>query len=247
MKALRNIGALFYLILLEMIRTPTYLAPTIIFPAFFYLIFAVPEAFNPVIANVLIASFAAFGVFGVVFFQFGVGIADERYLPWGLYFRTLPVSPTQFMIARSIVVLFCAALATALICFVGFKMTPVALSKTLFIRFLFYLFLGALPLAAAGIAFGFWVAPRSALPMGVIVYLPVSYLSGLWKPPDFLPLVIKKYCHWYPTGRYARILWDTLSGKGANLEDFMWLGIWGVIFIILAWIGYVRDDLQRFK
>ena len=98
----------------ELARHPGFVVPTLGFPALFFLLFG--RSAVPGQAAAVTAGYAAFAVFGVVFFQFGVGIAQERALPWQLYLRVLPVSPWQRFAGRlGSAVLFAAASALAVV------------------------------------------------------------------------------------------------------------------------------------
>src|SRR5207237_7581552 len=93
-------------------RYPGYVVPTLLFPAAFFLVFALPWAHRG--ATVELATFAGFAAIGVAFFQFGVGIAVERASPWETFLRTLPIGAGARLGARvlSAAVFACAAATT---------------------------------------------------------------------------------------------------------------------------------------
>ena len=93
---------------LELLRYPSFSAPTLALPAVFFVFFALPRAGGR--EAVLLASFAAYAVLSVAFFQFGVGIATDRARPWETYVRTLPVGAGARMAARALsAIVFAAA------------------------------------------------------------------------------------------------------------------------------------------
>ena len=70
------------LILLDLLRSPSYLVPAIVFPAMFYSLFGLSYARHDTpTANLVMTSYVAFAIVGVTLFQFGVGIAAERGRP----------------------------------------------------------------------------------------------------------------------------------------------------------------------
>src|SRR5690606_26109523 len=89
----RGLLALRYscLSLLEMLRHPTYVLTTLLFPSMFFWFFGVPNAKEPGAAQLLMGSFSGFAVLGVVLFQLTVGTAQDRASGWNSYLRTLPV------------------------------------------------------------------------------------------------------------------------------------------------------------
>src|SRR5438034_11070829 len=96
---------------LELLRYPAYLVPTIVFPAAFFLFFVAPRGHGDETAAM--ATFAGFAAIGVAFFQFGVGIANERASPWEAYLRTLPAGAATRLGARVFSAALFAAAASA--------------------------------------------------------------------------------------------------------------------------------------
>ena len=78
---------------LGLFRTPSYSVVTIILPGMLFLFLGSSLTETRMEANLVLASFCVFATLGVAFFQFGVGIANERESPWEMYARVLPVHP----------------------------------------------------------------------------------------------------------------------------------------------------------
>ena len=74
----------------ELVRFPGFSIATLVFPALLFVLFGLPRADDH--PDVLLASYAAFAVLGVGFFQFGVSGAIERVTPWQAWLRTLPAT-----------------------------------------------------------------------------------------------------------------------------------------------------------
>ena len=85
---------------IELVRLPTYAIPTFVFPVLLFLFFGVPYAQSEDAGRLLMASYAAYAVLGVAFFQFGVGIAADRATAWERFQRVLPVSERTRLSAR---------------------------------------------------------------------------------------------------------------------------------------------------
>lgn len=86
----------------ELLRIPALSIPTIGFPVLFFIFFGVPNARDADTANLLMASFAAFGVLGVAVFKFGVSTALDRGSAWPAHRRTRPriISPPSASASR---------------------------------------------------------------------------------------------------------------------------------------------------
>ena len=86
----------------ETIRVPIAVIGTMLFPCLSLLFFVVPQSFAkvPAAATTATAQLAVFAVMSVCLFNYGVGVAEDRALPWDSYLRTLPVGPSPRLIGR---------------------------------------------------------------------------------------------------------------------------------------------------
>jgi DNA-binding CsgD family transcriptional regulator len=100
--------------LLKLVRMPAYLAPMLVFPMMFYLLFGVafrrPGAGSFDMATYLLATYGAFGVMNAALFGFGVGVAMERGQGWMLFKRATPMPPLAWLAGRLTACVLCGAL-----------------------------------------------------------------------------------------------------------------------------------------
>jgi ABC-2 type transport system permease protein len=229
----------------ELGRYPAYVLPTLLFPTAFFLFFVVPDAGR--FATVETAAFAAFAAIGVAFFQFGVGIANERASPWEAYLRTLPVAVPQRLAARVLSAAVFATAAAGLLLLVGVSTTDVSLSRVRWIELAVVLLLGTIPFALLGIALGYWAPARGALPIANLLYLSLAYAGGLWIRPDELPDPVQAVSPFLPT----RALTDAITATvyADPFEPRPWLILLGFAagFALLAGWGFLRDEGKRFR
>src|SRR5581483_2875268 len=158
---------------LELARQPSYVVPTLLFPAVFFLFFGAPAAAGG--AEARLATFAGFAVIGVAFFQFGVGIAAERASPWEAYVRTLPVGACARLVARILSAGAFAAVAAGAVVATAVATTSASLAASSWLELAAALGAGGVPFAALGVAIGYWAPPRGALPIANLLYLALSY------------------------------------------------------------------------
>jgi ABC-2 type transport system permease protein len=80
---------------IETIRVPIAVIGTTLFPSLSLLFFVIPQSFaqDPREATAAAAQLVVFAVMSVCLFTYGVGVAEDRALPWDGYTRTLPVGP----------------------------------------------------------------------------------------------------------------------------------------------------------
>ena len=230
--------------MVELIRYPSFSLPTLLLPAVFFLAFGVP--YGGAHPNELMASFAAFALMGVAFFQFGVGIAIERVSPWQLFLRTLPASGRVRFAARLLSALAFGASAAAAVILVAVAVTDVDLGITSWARFSIGLLAGSIPFGLTGIALGYWLTPKGALPGANLLYLGLAYAGGLWTGARNLPGAVDAVSPHLPTRQWGEVLWPAVRGDPWPLGAWIWLGCYSaVVGAVAAW-GYRRDEGERF-
>jgi ABC-2 type transport system permease protein len=232
---------------LELVRYPAFIVPTLLFPVLLLLFFGVSRAHGPQQANLIFASYAAFAVLGVAFFEFGVGIAEDRKSPWEAYLRTLPVPAHVRFAARILSALAIGAASVALVVIFAVVLMPVHLGVADWLRLLAALFVGAVPFGLAGIALGYLASPRAALAIANVVFLPLAYAGALWVPPQDLPDLVQDISPYLPTRQWAEALWSPALGSPWRFGPLMYLLISTMLLGAIAYWGYRRDEGQRFR
>ncbi len=231
--------------ILELLRQPAYIVSTLAFPALFYVIFAIPESTNQESSNFLMASFTGFANFGVLFLQFGVGIAQERSKSWYHYLRTLPLNSAQLMFARFLSSYIFSIFAILVIVILALIFTAAKMTALQWLYFtLAHLSLG-LVFCFMGLCLGYFSEEKSALPIGNLIYLPLTFAGGLWKPPALLPESLKTISEFLPTRQYGEVLWSIVAGQRIETEYLLGLGLYGLFFIGLSYIGVSKDFKAR--
>jgi ABC-2 type transport system permease protein len=230
---------------LALVRYPSFSVPTLALPAIFFAFFGLPRAAGR--ADVLVGSFCAYAVMSVAFFQFGVGIAQDRTRPWELYLRTLPVAPGARLAARLLAAGAFAAGSVAVVLVLALSTTAVSLSASEWLRLGACLAAGGLTFVAFGIALGYSVPPKGALPIANILYLTLSYAGGLWTGPQGLPHALTRVAVALPTRVWATLLWEAATGAPWHVSGWAGLGGYFAAFAVLALRGYRRDEGERFR
>ncbi|HEY7536793.1 MAG TPA: ABC transporter permease [Gaiellaceae bacterium] len=229
---------------LELARYPAYVVPTLVFPSVFFLFFALPG--DASVATERMATFAGFAAIGVAFFQFGVGIAVERASPWEAYLRTLPIGVAARLGARVLSAALFAAVAAGGVLAVAVATTDASLTPLRWLGLGVALLVGTVPFALLGIALGYWVPERGALPIANLLYLSLAYAGGLWIRPDDLPSGVQNLSRFLPTRGLSDALVATLQPALAWRSWLALLGF-GALFGLLAVWGYRRDEGRRFR
>lgn len=230
---------------LQLVRLPAYSLSTLAFPAVLMLLLG-----REIVANEperLLAGFAATAVLAVAFFQFGVGIATSRMFTWERYLRTLPAGPGTRLAGRVVSALCFATAAIAVLSVVGVIAYDVRLSALRWIALVIVLLGGAVPLVLLGIALGYWLPPRSALPLANLVFLPFAIGGGLWQRPTDIPRAVDVASQLFPTRSWIEVLEPVTGDDSVPAVHIAALVVWGGVFGALAWWGYRRDEGERFS
>ena len=227
-------------------RYPGYSVPTIAFPSVLLVLFG--HQFEGGEPNRLYAGFAAMALLGVAFFQFGVGIATTRTTPWEAYLRTLPAGPVTRLAGRVLSALSFAAATVGAVSLVAFTVYDVRMAPWRAFALGATLLVGCIPFALLGIAFGYWLSPRAALPTANLLYLPLAVGGFLWtRPTEDVPTGVDVTSQLLPTRSWMEVLDSVSTGDHSlPLQHVAALAAWGAVFFALAWWGYRRDEGERF-
>lgn len=232
--------------LVPLLRTPAYWIPLVIFPSLLYLFFGVsPSQQSAQTANLLLASWSAFAVIGIGFFQFGISIAESRKSKWQDYARTLPAGALPRLSAQLVCAIFFLAISLALLWSLSRLTTPVDLSLGGYGKLLAVLLAGSIPFVMIGSALGYSVPAQGAVPIANLLYLPLSYLGGLWLPPQFLPAIVTQISPFTPTRQLGELAWSTVLDTPLPAGSVQGLALYAGIAGLIALIMWRRDETLK--
>ena len=173
-------------------RVPAFSVTNLALPIVFFTFFGLPVAHvvrgdGVSIGAYLLASFGAYAVGNVMVYGFGIGVANERGMKVDRLMRASPLPPLVFMLAKVVTALVFAFLALVLL--IGFGIVAGGIHQTpaVWATIIARLLAGSLPFIALGFAIGYWSGPHAAPAMANLIYLPLSFASGLFVPLDQLP------------------------------------------------------------
>jgi ABC-2 type transport system permease protein len=126
--------------------------------------------------------------------------------------------------------------------------TPLHLDALTWVRVLVSLLAGAVPLGLLGIMLGYLLNERGALPITNLLYLPLSYLGGLFTArPDDLPALAQRVAPWLPTRQWGELLIGFGLGGQVPVHAVLALAGYGALFAALAVFGYRRDEQRQYR
>jgi ABC-2 type transport system permease protein len=227
---------------LRMLRAPGAVIPLILFPLMFYAFFGVMLAHGKDGALQSLYALGGLGSFGVItpgLFGFGAGFALDRGLGWLQVKRASPMPPAAYLLAKlgmsslfSLIItlsLFAMAAGLAHVRMEAMQWTLLAVT----------LVIGNIPFCAMGLAVGAWAKPQSAPAVVNLIYLPMSFMSGLWMPLQFLPAFMQKIALFLPAYHLGRLAYSTIGVQpDPALPHVLALMGFTVAFLLVAARGY---------
>lgn len=93
---------------------------------------------------------------------------------------------------------------------------------------------GAVPFACMGLLMALLVPLNSAPGVTNLVYLPMSFLGGLWMPVSGLPHVLQKTAPLLPTYHVGQLMLRTLGYPTSGTAASHWSYLLGFTMVVLG-------------
>ncbi len=232
---------------LKNLRLRVYTASVLSFPLMFYVLFGLvlnsKEAIGGTgVPTYLIATYGTFGVMGASLFGTAAGLAADRGLGWLQVKRASPMPPFAYFMAKVVTSMIFSAIVVVALMILGVSFGGVRMPLASFAKLMATLVVGSLPFSAMGLAVGYFAGPTSAPPTINLIYLPMSFCSGLWVPFMFLPKVVRQIALVLPPYHLSQL---ALGIVGAGRHESV-ATHWEVLFAFtLICLGVARIGFQR--
>jgi ABC-2 type transport system permease protein len=233
-------------------RVPAFSVTNLALPIVFFTFFGLPVAHlrrgdGVSIGAYLLASFGAYAVGNVMVYGFGIGVANERGMKIDRLMRASPLPPLVFMLAKVLTALVFSLVALVLLIAFGIVVGGIHQTPAVWATIIVRLLAGSLPFIALGFAIGYWSGPNAAPALANLIYLPLSFASGLFVPLNQLPAFIQTMAPYLPSYHYAQLAWSALgAGRESIGESLLWLGGYTALFLTLAVRSYRREERAKF-
>ena len=191
---------------LRLLRAPAFCVPTIAFPLMFYLLFGVLLAGGEAqSARRALAAFLVIGTMAPGLFALGIALAVDRERGLLELKRALPMPAGTYLAAKMAMSMVFAGIVATLIMLTGAIAGGVVLSFAQYSLLLGLAVVAVLPFCAIGLLVGAWVKAAAAPAVLNLIYLPMSFLSGLWVPLAYLPHGIGRTAPLWPAWHLAQL------------------------------------------
>ena len=224
---------------LRYLRSPSFLLPTLLFPAVFFLMFGVVLASHnsPDASRFLLASYSTFGVMAPGLFGFGMSLALERDNGLLTLKRAMPMPPAAYLLGKMVMAMLMAALIAGLLQTLAIAFANVQLHPVQMLQLAGVCIFGALPFCALGLLLGTLVKGHGAPAVVNLLYLPMAFMSGLWFPLSMLPPLVRNLAPLWPSFHLNALAQTALGfDVGSAWPHAVWLAVFSVaVFAIAAW------------
>jgi ABC-2 type transport system permease protein len=233
-------------------RVPAFSVTNLALPIVFFTFFGLPVAHlvrgdGVNVGAYLLASFGAYAVGNVMVYGFGIGVANERGMKVDRLMRASPLPPLVFMIAKVATALAFSLVALVLLIAFGIVVGGIHETPAVWTTIIARLLAGSLPFIALGFAIGYWSGPHAAPALANLIYLPLSFASGLFVPLDQLPGFVRALAPFLPSYHYAQLAWSALgAGRESLGVSLVWLAGYTAVFLTLAARAYRREERAKF-
>ena len=220
--------------LLRMLRTPTFVVPTLLLPTFLYVLVSVamvPPHTPPRRVAALFTGFCAFAIAGPGMFGFGTQLALERQQGLLTLKRALPMPSGAYIMAKTCIALLFAMIVMIQLSLLARFFAHVPLSAGQLVLVAAVNVCASVPFVAVGLYVGAAVPASGAQAVVYLIYFPMMYLSGLFFP---LPGGLQRVQGLWPTYHVNRL---------AQLAAGVSSGGWALPVIVLVAITAICGAL----
>lgn len=235
---------------LETIRVPIAVVGTVMFPVLSFLFFVVPFrqiSGDPVASTAAVSQLGLFAVFSVCLFTFGVGVADDRSTPWDPYVRTLPVGAGPRILARLLNGVLFALLGLLPLLLVAALLTEATVTPVQAVLGAAALALAGVPLLFIGVAVGYSLPVKAAVPVAQVLLFPLAFGGGLFIPPEGFPDWLDAVSRALPTRAGRDLVIAGTTGADMPGTTLPVLAVWALAAGAVAVWAYRRDEGRRFR
>jgi ABC-2 type transport system permease protein len=230
------------------LRTRAYSFSAIGFPVMFYCLFGLIMNRNESVsagvsvAKYLLGSYAVFGSLGAAIFGIGIGVAMDRNAGWLELKQASPMPPLAYVLAKCAMAVVFSLIIVCALTILGIALGHVSLTFSEFAHIALLAAAGAIPFSCLGLAMAFLAPPASAGGIANMIYLPMSFLSGLWMPLRFLPHILQTIAPIFPTYHLAQLMYAGLGAPSLGSTVGHWLSLLGftLIMVGLTWLAFRR-------
>lgn len=235
---------------LETVRIPIAVLGNVLFPSLSMFFFVVPQtavAGNPLFATTAVAGLGLFAVCSASLFTYGLGVAEDRQLPFYPFLRSLPAGPGPQMVARVLNGGIFSLFGLLPLIVIGWLFTAATVTPGQLLAGIGTILAVSVPFVLLGMAIGYALSAKAALPVVQVILFPLAFAGGLFLPPQMFPGWLDAISQATPTRAGRDLLVQATTGAEAYSLALPVLAAWTLLFAVLAVVSYRNDEGRRFR
>jgi ABC-2 type transport system permease protein len=233
---------------LKLLRAKSFSLSTIGFPVMFYVLFGIANrnAFsgNIHIAKYMLGGYACFGLIGAALFGIGVGVASELAAGWLELKRASPMPASAYLFAKCASAVAFGLIIVSILTTIAVSFGGVSLTSTELIKMLGMTIIGSISFASMGLLLALLVPANAAPAIVNLIYLPMSFLSGLWVPLRFMPHWLQGIAPALPTYHLSQLMLSIFGYQDSMSLATHWNTLIGFTLLMLgiSWLIFHRRE-----
>ncbi|MDQ0372875.1 ABC transporter permease [Cellulomonas humilata] len=234
---------------LETVRIPIAVIGNLLFPSLALLFFVIPQravADDPAIATAAVAQLGVFAVMSTCLFSFGVGVSEDRAMPFDPFLRTLPAGAGPRLMGRVLNGVLWSYLALVPLVLLGAFLTAATVTPTQALAAIVMVPAVAVPFLLLGLAIGYRLSSKAAIAVVQATLFPLAFAGGLFLPPEAFPAWLDAISKLLPSRAARDLAVQAVTGYEAYSFALLVLLAWTAAFAAMAVTAYRRDEGRRF-
>lgn len=205
-------------------RTLGFVLPSLLFPVMFYVFFGIifVQEGNAAVSQYLLATYCVFGVMGPALFAFGADVAVEKDRGMLALKQISPMPIAAYFSAKVVTAMTFACIIIALLFAIAITLGNVQMALWQWLATALILLPGVLPFCVIGLFIGLKVKAQAATAVVNLIYLPMSFLSGLWIPIMQFSETLQQVAKLLPPFHFSQLL---LKIQGADIGMSWWIHV----------------------
>jgi ABC-2 type transport system permease protein len=235
---------------LRLLRTRSFVFSVIGFPVVFYIFFGLimnrgVSVGNVSVAKYMLAGYSVFGMVGAALFGIGVGLSSELAAGWLELKRASPMPPLAYVLAKCCSAMAFGVVIVSVLVALGITVAHVSMTLPEYASVLALTVVGVIPFACMGMALALLVPFSSAPGIANMIYLPMSFLGGLWIPIMLLPTVLQKAAVIFPTYHLSQLVLHSFGYPSAGSAASHWFGLAAFTLVMAGVASYAFRRLEQ--
>ena len=233
---------------LKLMRTKSFSLSTIGFPVMFYILFGIANrnayAGNIHVAKYMLGGYACFGLIGAALFGIGVGVASELAAGWLELKRASPMPAPAYLLAKCASAIAFGIIIVSILTAIAMSFGGVSLTAAELIKMLGMTIVGSISFASMGLLIALLVPANAAPAIVNLIYLPMSFLSGLWMPLRFMPHWLQGIAPALPTYHLSQLMLSIFGYQDSMSLATHWNALIGFTLLMLglSWLIFHRKE-----